>query len=416
MAALCRRGWLGSLLVTVLGRDTTERLRDCAAVQGYVERVCFKTGPPGLVGAELEWLVAFATDPGDAVPIPLLKDLLDGAGRPPRGSRITYEPGGQLELSSPAFRGPTACWQALTEDAEHVRRPLAEAGLALLPTALDPFRRPRRQLSHPRYDAMEAYFAAISQPDRHVGPLMMNSTASVQVNLDIGVDRDDAFRRWRLLHDLGPVMIGVFANSPVHAGQPTGWRSGRQWVWQHLDRDRTAIPRGVDPVTAWAEYALDARLMLLQRDDGDWSLEPGATFRDRLDWPDPPTTADLQVHLTTLFPPVRPRGWFEVRYLDAQPWQWWPVPVAVLSALLDDPIASAAAAEACRGVSDWEAAGRDGIAAPGLQDAGQACFEAALAAMRRSGEHPDLVALVAAFRDRYVRSGRSPADDPLEVP
>ena len=39
---------------------------DCAAVQGFVERVCFKTGPPGLVGTELEWLVAFVDDPTDA--------------------------------------------------------------------------------------------------------------------------------------------------------------------------------------------------------------------------------------------------------------------------------------------------------------------------------------------------------------
>jgi hypothetical protein len=39
--------------MTVIGRDTTERLRDCADVRGFVERVCFKTGPPGLVGTEL---------------------------------------------------------------------------------------------------------------------------------------------------------------------------------------------------------------------------------------------------------------------------------------------------------------------------------------------------------------------------
>ena len=119
--------------MTVLGRDTTERLRDCAAVQGFVERVCFKTGPPGLVGTELEWLVAFEADPTRSVPIPLLRDLLDAAGPPPRGSSVTFEPGGQLELSSPAFRGPTACWQALHEDAEHVRRTLSPAGLRLAP-------------------------------------------------------------------------------------------------------------------------------------------------------------------------------------------------------------------------------------------------------------------------------------------
>src|SRR4051794_36867087 len=122
----------------VLGRDTSERLVDCAAVQGFVRRVCFKTGPPGLVGTELEWLVVSADDPTDAVPIPLLHSLLDAAGPPPRGSNVTYEPGGQLELSSPAAAGATACWRGLGEDTEHVRRALTSAGLVLLDTAIDP--------------------------------------------------------------------------------------------------------------------------------------------------------------------------------------------------------------------------------------------------------------------------------------
>jgi glutamate--cysteine ligase len=398
--------------MTILGRDTSARLVDCADVRGFVERVCFKTGPPGLVGAELEWLVGFADRPTAAVPIPLLRDLLDTAGPPPRGSTITYEPGGQLELSSPAFHGPTACWQALDEDATHVRAALAGEGVLLLPTAIDPFRSPRRQLSHPRYDAMEAYFDAIGD---ELGRVMMTSTASVQVNVDIGRDPADRDRRWRLLHTVGPTMVAAFANSPTHAGSPTGWRSGRQRVWQGLDRERTAAPPGADPVQAWTDYLLDARVMLEQRDDGDWTVPPGPTFHDRLAHEGGPSTDDLTLHMTTLWPPVRPRGWFEVRYLDAQPWEWWPVPVAVLSALVDDPVAAAAADLACRGLDDWTGAARDGLGSPGLQRAALACFDAARSALVRRGEHPDLVARVTAFRDRYTCAGRCPADDPLEV-
>jgi len=397
--------------MTIIGRDTSERLVDCAAVQGFVERVCFKTGPPGLVGAELEWLVAFADRPQATVPIPLLRSLLDAAGPPPRGSTITYEPGGQLELSSPAFLGATACWRALHEDAVHVRDALTAAGVVLLPTAIDPVRPPVRQLVHPRYDAMEAYFDAL--PD-DLGRVMMTSTASVQVNLDIGVDADDAGRRWRLLHAVGPTMVAAFANSPVQHGEVTGWQSARQRVWQQLDRQRTAVPTGPDPATAWTDYALDARLMLRRRDAADWHPEPG-TLRDWIRSEDGPTAEDLALHLTTLFPPVRPRGWFEVRYLDAQPWEWWPVPMAVLSALLDDPVAADVAARTCTGLDDWTGAARDGLAAPGLHEAARTCFDAALSALVRSGEHPDLVGRVAAFHDRYVRPGRSPADDSLET-
>ena len=398
--------------MTILGRDTSARLVDCAAVRGFVERVCFKTGPPGLVGTELEWLVAFADRPTEAVPIHLLRDLLDAAGPPPRGSTITYEPGGQLELSSPAFHGPTACWQALDEDAIHVRAALAAADVVLLPTAIDPFRTPRRQLSHPRYDAMEAYFDAI---DDDLGRVMMTSTASVQVNLDIGRDPADRDRRWQLLHTVGPTMVAAFANSPTHAGARTGWKSSRQRVWQGLDPQRTAAPAGADPVRAWTDYLLDARVMLERRNGPDWTVPPGPTFRDWLDREDGPSADDMTVHMTTLFPPVRPRGWFEVRYLDAQPWEWWPVPMAVLSALVDDPVAAEAATLACRDLDDWTGAARDGLGSPGLHEAAVACFDAALSALVRAGEHPGLVARVAAFRDRYTCPGRSPADDSLEV-
>ncbi len=122
---------------------------------------------------------------------------------------------------------------------------------------------------------------------------------------------------------------------------------------------------------------------------------------------DPPDEADLLLHLSTLFPPVRPRGWFEVRYLDNQPFRWWPVPMAVLTALVEDPAASVAALEACRGLDDWTAAARDGLAAPGLHAAALACFDAALPALVRLGEHPDLIDLVADFRDTYVSPGRA---------
>jgi glutamate--cysteine ligase len=394
--------------------DTSTRLRDCEAVHGYVKRVCFKTGPPLLVGTELEWLVTFADRPGDEVPLDLLRRLLDELDPPPNGSSITFEPGGQLELSSAARPGASACWEALAADVAHVHEPLTEAGLALLPTAVDPVRVPRRQLRHPRYDAMEAYFTAVGATH---APVMMNSTAATQVNLDIGGSPAEAFRRWRLLHDVGPAMVAAFANSPVHAGEQSGWKSTRQHVWQSLEAARTGAPGPGSPWHAFADYALDARIMLRRREGDDWSVVPGPTFRDWVEGrvgTDPPTEDDLAYHLTTLFPPVRPRGWLEVRYLDAQPLEWWPVPMAVLSALTDDADAASTASAACADVTDaWDTAARDGLDDPALAAAAAACFTAALDALPRLGTHPDLVALVAGFADRYVACGRSPADDSL---
>lgn len=45
--------------------------------------------------------------------------------------------------------------------------------------------------------------------------------------------------------------------------------------------------------------------------------------------------------MTTLFPPVRPRGHLELRMVDAQPGRdGWMVPVAVTTAVFDDPEAA----------------------------------------------------------------------------
>ena len=69
--------------------------------------------------------------------------------------------------------------------------------------------------------------------------------------------------------------------------------------------------------------------------------------------------SDLTEHLTTLFPPVRPRGWLELRMIDALPDEWWPVAVAVAAALLDDPAAAAGATRATEPVrNQWFTAAR----------------------------------------------------------
>jgi glutamate--cysteine ligase len=45
---------------------------------------------------------------------------------------------------------------------------------------------------------------------------------------------------------------------------------------------------------------------------------------------------DLVEHLTTLFPPVRPRGWFEIRTIDALADECWPRAAELTAALLLD--------------------------------------------------------------------------------
>lgn len=393
-------------------------------VAEHVAAHCFREGPTGLVGAELEFLVLDPLRPRRLVPLGLLRDLIEPLGPLPGGSRITFEPGGQVELSSPPLPGPLACTDALRADVGLVGEVLAEAGLALAGLGADPLRPPRRQLSSPRYTAMEAFFEADTGTDARWGRTMMCSTAALQVCLDAGEDADDVARRWSLVHDLAPVLVAAFANSPLLGGRPTGWRSSRQAAWRGIDASRTRAPGPGGPLSSYTRYALDARVMLLRDAAGAaHQPRPGLRFRE---WvadgtgcrpgPRHPGEDDLAYHLTTLFPPVRAQGWLELRMIDAQSPSTWPVVVAVVAALVEDTRAADAARAACEPVAArHEEAARDALHDLPLRRAATQCFAAALDALPRLGVGGDLLDRVARYADTQVAAGRCPADDLLDA-
>jgi glutamate--cysteine ligase len=422
-----------------MGQDGEEPLTESDA-EAHVHGICFKTGPPGRIGVELEWLVFDGRDP--ALPVDQQRAAtavarLGASGALPGRGMLTTEPGGQVEISSAPAAGPGDCIAGTSLDLAALRQAIHHEGLRLSGRGLDPFRPPRRVLELPRYTAMEKFF------DR-AGPwgrLMMCSTASVQVCVDAGGEGPgwSGFRwRWHLLHAIGPVLVAAFANSPLRGGRPTGWKSTRQAIWARLDPTRTrppahaqpppggrpgrSWPPATDPRSAWVEYALAAEVMCVRRPGAqDWSAPAGLTFRDWLRGAGerPPTGSDLSYHLSTLFPPVRPRGHLEVRGIDAQPGDGWMVPLAVTAALLDDPLAAEqamAAAEALwhRPGSPWWLAARHGPAHPAIAAASRRCFAAAEAALARAGEPAALRQAVSAFAERYVNRDRCPADDLLD--
>jgi glutamate--cysteine ligase len=376
----------------------------------------FAPGAGGQVGVELEWVAVPA--PGMEPPAPddvraALPDPLPGR------SRVTFEPGGQLELSGPAAPDLPAALAAMAVDVNVAHDAATLLGCALLGTGLDSSGSRERVVDAPRYRAMEEYF------DAHwpAGRTMMRHTAAIQVNVDNGPEGDIA-ARWRRAHDLGPVLVAAFANSPFDAaGRITGWCSTRFAVWQGIDASRTgsAHEEGVDPVSAYTRYALDARVMMCWPDgpDGDAAVpRPELTFGDWIDHGNAfghPTADDLAYHLTTLFPPVRPRGWLELRMIDGLPAEWWSVPVALTTALLDDHAAASAvehALGATRG--QWTVAARCGLADPMMRRVAAACFDAARNALPRLGADAGTLAAVDEYRRRYVDRGRSPAHDRID--
>jgi ergothioneine biosynthesis glutamate--cysteine ligase EgtA len=402
-------------------RSTRLRTRDDVAAH-ILAAVCH--GAPGRTGAEIE---LFPVDP--AVPevrpdLARVEAALGTTGPLPGGSALTTEPGGQVELSSAPLIGPGPVAAALGADLRAVRAALAADGLALVGLGADPLRPPVRLLRASRYECMEAYFAACPEPSPSAGPAMMCSTAAVQVSVDAGTAGDGvqgATARWQRAHALGPALVAAFACSPVLARARTGWRSTRQRIWADLDPSRTRPPApDTDPVEATVQLALAAPLMTLRDDEGVCRPAPqGVTFADWLDagasGAGAPTAADLDYHLTTLFPPVRLRGWLELRYLDMLPDDLWPVAVAVTAMLLDDDVAADAARAACAPVEGrWRAAARSATSDPALRTAATACLVAAADALTRRHE-PDLAAQVLAYVERFPARGRCPADDLLDA-
>ena len=375
---------------------------------------CFRAQPGQMCGIELEWPV-HPRDDVRARPAPDV--LLAAAAHPlPGGSRVTIEPGGQIELSTLPAAAADDVLDVATSDASALHRRLAAAELDISERALDTLRPPLRILGAARYRCMEAHFAVSGE----AGSWMMCNTASLQVNL--GHEPADPDRRWSLAHRLGPVLIATFANSPGLDAAGRRWESLRQAIWWSIDPGRTRPPRDcvigsrsgtVPAAQAWRDYALAADVMIIRSLGGGGVNAPrGFCFGQWMTTGHPigwPTLDDLHYHLTTLFPPVRPRGWLELRMLDLLPPGTRDVATLVVLAALSTEAANDLETRIPDTSGLWCTAARHALAHPGLAEAARILFDTITQTLPAvSGDRSRLDA-AAAFADRHVRRSLSPA-------
>ncbi len=368
-----------------------------AAAARAVAAEAFSPCGTALWGLEAERIVYRREDLAARVPY---SELCPLAGLMPGSGRVTLEPGGQVEISTAPAPDLDTALDALAADTAELDIRLRGMGLWAADLPVDAERPPRRILALPRYQAMEAYFDAAGG----AGRWMMCNTAALQVNLSH--DPADPGRRWQVMHAIAPLLVATFASSPGldSAGRP--WASLRQGIWQALDPGRTRAPRRAGrPEQAWADYVLAADVMLIRRPDQALPVRPGMPFAHWLHAGHPagwPTVDDLRYHMSTLFPPIRPRGWLEIRVLDALPAAVREVAVLTVAAAARAEIAGELLARLPDTGAWWLPAARLGLADDQLAAAAALLFEITAKAMPLVTSRPERIAAVAEYRGNHV--------------
>lgn len=321
--------------------EETESSRPIAGRDELVDyfRAACKPRERWRLGTEHE-LIGISTadgDFGDAVPyhgergIRALFDRLERRGWQPvmegdkpiamaRGEeQITLEPGGQIELAgAPVTRTDTyrddvsAFLAEVTEASEELQ-------LAWLCAGFRPFQRLEEVPWVPkgRYGIMREYL-----PTRGgLAHEMMKRTATVQLNVDYA-DADDARSKLRASFSATSILTALYANSPIVDEKPSGFQSYRSYVWRDTDPDRCGFLHFVfdesDVFESYTDWALDVPMFFVQRDG--YLPARGATFRSFLHEGfegHAATLDDWALHLSTLFPEARMKGYIEVRSCDA---------------------------------------------------------------------------------------------------
>jgi glutamate--cysteine ligase len=294
------------------------------------------------------------------------------------GARISFEPGGQIEISTAPQPTASAVIDSTQNLVGMLRDPMSSAGIELVARGVDPYNdidAVPLQLHRDRYTGMTRYFDTIGP----AGVRMMRQTAALQMNLERG---EDPKSRWRLLNSLAPIVVGLFANSRQYARKSTEWASYRAHLWRTLDPSRTGIIYDdAGHVERYLRFALDAIAMrsgneeLAYRPFREWMNDP-AVNRD--DW---------LFHLSTLFPEVRPKEFFELRSADTIEPAALAAPVVFVASLVYDEASAHLAAELIGPPNEMllERAGRLGLADPEIRRISSRLVVLALDGARRLG-------------------------------
>ncbi len=318
---------------------------------------------------------------------------------------LTLEPGGQLELSGAIVGDVHAAVRQMEEEQKLLEEGTRHTGIAWAGLGFHPFSALDEipWAMKPRYKIMRPYLGTKGKSAHR----MMKQTATIQTNLDFSSEADMA-EKMRVASWMTPLLVALFANSPLSRGKESGALSTRSLVWRDTDNDRCGFVRkAFEPgftFRDYAEYLLDIPMFFTVR-DGAYVRMTHLTFRQYMEQGyqgERATLADWELHKSTVFPEVRLHGPIEVRATDAQSPSLAPAVIAITCGVLY--------------TADARAALLDLVAPISVSEVDQLLVDAArLGPNARAGGHrlgdllPELIDIAAAglrIRHRLDSQGR----------
>lgn len=400
------------------------------------------------VGTEYE-KVGIYRDTGQAIPYFgkrsvdfILRELIERFGWEPEEqdgniialtrdkAQITLEPGGQIELSGEPCESIHCTYAEFDQHIRELLEVTEPLGIIFLGLGMQPVSRLEQieWVPKQRYRIMAPYMLKVGK----LGQRMMKQTATVQANIDYS-DEKDAMAKFRTGMGLAPVLIAMFANSPICDGQLNGYRSFREHIWTDTDRNRSGLLKfAFAPEVSFAhyvEYALDVPMYFIVRNKNYIDMT-AVTFRQFLTSGyngERATIEDWNDHLTTLFPETRIKRYLEIRSVDSQPPDLMPALSALVKGAFYDNDCLQAAWDLVKGWS-WDErmqvyldSHRDALAARvrrySLLDLARELVEIAWEGLRRQKQVNDLgddeTIYLKPLKD-LLSQGKCPADVLLE--
>lgn len=194
----------------------------------------------------------------------------------------------------------------------------------------------------PRKNMVWKFFTDIKKTTGNdFGLAWYKKTAGIHVNFDYK-DSQEACKKSQALLKVTPVITAMFANSPFSNGLSTGYLSYRQHVANNTQIKHLNIPKSLfdsfETVDDWVRYVCSLPVLLLRKKTG-W-IKPRITFAKYIEqgYGDYKATwEDFEMHLKSVWMPLRLRETIEFRGIDALPPSLTPSVAAFMKGLFYHP-------------------------------------------------------------------------------